>query len=98
MTLFTASGASCGTVTHSLSHSPNTAGIFSTSGNGYSWYTNDSSLADTYTITVTATEDGCATTLTDTYTVNVLVNCENLTISPPAAISQILYEIISVGA
>ena len=73
--LFTASGAECGTVTHALSHSPNTAGIFSTSGNGYSWYTNDSSLAGTYTVTVTATEDGCSETLTDTYTITVACPC-----------------------
>ena len=75
MTLFTTSGAGCGTVTHSLSHTPNTAGIFLTSGNGYSWYTNDSSLADTYTVTVTATEDGCSKSLTDTYTVDVVCPC-----------------------
>ena len=36
LSLFTTNGDStCGTVTHSLSHLPNTAGIFSLSGNGY---------------------------------------------------------------
>ena len=75
LSLFTTSGASCGTVTHSLSHLPNTAGIFSTHANGYDWYTTDSSLVATYTVTVTATEDGCNNSLTGTYTVDVVCPC-----------------------
>ena len=44
LTLFTATGVSCGTVTHSASHSPATSGIFTATSTGYSWETNDYSL------------------------------------------------------
>ena len=75
LTLFTAAGVSCGTVTHTLSHSPSATGLFSPLNNGYKWSTSDSLLASSYTVTVQATEDGCGTTLSDTYTVNVECAC-----------------------
>ena len=71
LSLFTASGASCGTVTHSLSHLPNTAGIFSSLNNGYSWVSTDHNTVATYTVTVKASEAGCDTSETATYTVDV---------------------------
>ena len=83
-----------------MSHSPVTSSpdLFTASGNGYSWYSVDNSKAGTYTVTVTATEDGCNISATDTYTVDVLVNCENLTVDPPASISTIVYEVTNTGS
>ena len=82
-----------------MSHSPNIAGIFSNYNNGYSWDSSDNSKAyDSYTVTVIATEDGCNTSLSDTYTVKVLVNCDSLSVDPPASISQIVYEVTNVGS
>ena len=80
-----------------MSHSPNIAGIFSTHNNGYSWYSSDNSRDGTYTVTVTAKEDGCGTTLSDSYTVVALVNCENLAITPPHSIADIVYEVVNAG-
>ena len=96
LALFTTSGASCGTVTHSLSSSP-VSDLFSTYGNGYSWYSSDNSRDGAYTVTVTATEDGCGATLSDSYMVVAVVNCENLDITPPASITDIVYEVVNVG-
>ena len=75
-TQFTTSGASCGTVTHALSHDPDDSGIFSINGNyGYKWQTNDPNLVKTYTVTITATENGCNTSLQDLYSVVVACPC-----------------------
>ena len=77
MLLFSTSGAFCGVggVTHTLSHSPNIAGIFYLNGYGYAWYTNDVTKIGSYTVTVTATESFCCNTLIDTYTVNINCPC-----------------------
>ena len=59
-------------MTQSASHTPTTAGIFSATETGYSWETSDNSLIGLYTVTVTATEDGCGTTSSDTYSVTIV--------------------------
>ena len=74
MTLFEATGNSCGTVTHAMSYTGITGtatDLFSNLNNGYSWYSNDYNAVGQYQVTVTATESGCNTVLTETYIVDV---------------------------
>ena len=84
---YTAAGANCGTMTYSVSHSPQVSGLFFTDAdNSYALETNSNSLVGTYTISVILTEDGCGSSLTDTLTVTVQCPC-TLTSSIPTSFS-----------